>query len=197
MKKIRDEGVLNQLFTEARTYTGWSRKPVPDSLLHELYDLAKWGPTSMNCQPMRLVFVRSDSAREKLVTAVAAGNIHKVKNAPITAIIAHDLSFYENLDSQFSHAENAANMFRGKDQLIHSTAFRNGSLQGAYLLVAARALGLDTGPMSGFDNTKVDELFFPGENIRSNFIMALGYGDDSSLHPRGPRLEFDKAASIR
>ena len=197
MKKGLDSDALNQLFREARTYSGWSDRPVPDALLHTLYDLAKWGPTSMNCQPMRLVFVNSVTSREKLVSALAGGNIDKVKNAPVTAIIAHDMRFYDNLDSQFPHAENAANMFMDNDALIQSTAFRNGSLQGAYLLMAARALGLDTGPMSGFDNAKVDELFFPEENIKSNFIMTLGYGDDASLHPRGPRLEFDKAASIR
>ncbi len=196
MNEKLESDVMNQLFTEARTYPGWSAKPVPDSLLYELYDLAKWGPTSMNCQPMRLVFVRSAEAREKLVSALARGNVDKVKTAPVTAIIAHDMSFYANLGSQFPHAPNAADMFLENDALIESTAFRNGSLQGAYLLIAARALGLDTGPMSGFDNDKVDELFFPGEDVKSNFIMTLGYGDAASLHPRGPRLKFDAAASI-
>ncbi len=188
---------MAQLFTEARSYPGWQDRDVADGLLHTLYDLAKWGPTSMNCQPMRLVFVKSAEAKEKLVTALAAGNIDKVRAAPVTAVIGHDLAFYEHLATQSPHSANADKMFSKNTALAESTAFRNGSLQGAYLLMAARALGLDCGPMSGFNNDKVDELFFPGGRIRSNFIMNLGYGDESKLHARGPRLEFPVAASIQ
>ena len=188
---------LDQVFREARTHTKWQDRDVSDDLLGQLYDLAKWGPTSMNCQPMRLVFVKSDEAKEKLVSALMAGNVDKVRAAPVTAIIGHDMAFYKQLKTQWPHSENADQGFIKNPTLAEATAFRNGSLQGAYLLMAARALGLDTGPMSGFNNAKVDELFFGGTDIKSNFIMNIGYGDRDALYPRGPRLEFDAAASIQ
>ena len=197
MKEQINKYALAQLFTEARSYPAWQQRHVTDDLLHTVYNLAKWGPTSMNCQPMRLVFVRSEEAKERLVTALAAGNVDKVRAAPVTAIIGYDMAFYEQLATQAPHSANADKMFIKNAAFAESTAFRNGSLQGAYLLMAARAVGLDCGPMSGFNNGKVDELFFQGSNVRSNFIMNLGYGDEARLHPRGPRLDFDQAASIQ
>ena len=191
------ETSLDQVFRQARTHTKWQDRYVSDELLGQLYDLAKWGPTSMNCQPMRLVFVKSDEAKEKLVTALAAGNVDKVRAAPVTVIIGHDMAFHQQLKTQWPHSENADQGFIKNPALAEATAFRNGSLQGAYLLIAARALGLDTGPMSGFNNAKVDELFFDGTDIKSNFIMNIGYGDHDALYPRGPRLAFDAAASIQ
>ncbi len=150
----------------------------------------------MNTQPMRLVFVKGDAAKEKLLSATATGNLDKVRAAPVTVIIGHDMNFYENLATQSPHSTNADQLFKKNLELTESTAFRNGSLQGAYVLIAARALGLDTGPMSGFDNERVDQLFFSGTAIKSNFIINIGYGDESKLYPRGPRLEFGQAARI-
>lgn len=196
MKQTIDQGALAQVFTEARTFPTWQQREVRDDTLLTLYELVKWGPTSMNCQPMRLVFVKSDDAKARLLPAVAAGNVDKVKAAPVTAIIGHDLAFYDHLVTQAPHSKDAYKIFEGKETLTQSTAFRNGSMQGGYLILAARALGLDTGPMSGFNNARVDEEFFAGTRIRSNFIMNLGYGDESGLYPRGPRLAFKQVASI-
>lgn len=189
------ETALRQLFTEARTHSHWTERPVPDALLRQAYELARMAPTSANCQPLRIVFVRSPEAKERLRPALSAGNLEKTMKAPATAIVAHDLAFYEKLGRLF-HDPGARGWFEGKPKHIETTAFRNGSLQGAYFILAARALGLDCGPMSGFDAAKVDAAFFADSTIRSNFLVNLGYGDRSRLQPRNPRLDFDEACRI-
>ncbi len=195
MAEPLDHGALDVLFRKARSYNGWQDKPVSDELLHQLYELMKWGPTSANSCPARIVFVKSDAAKEKLKSALAKGNVEKSMTAPVVAIIAMDMEFYEQLPRLFPHTD-AKSWFEGKPDKIKETAFRNSSLQGAYLIMAARSLGLDCGPMSGFDNDKLDAAFFPDGKIKSNFICAVGHGDESKLFPRGPRLEFDEACRI-
>jgi 3-hydroxypropanoate dehydrogenase len=186
---------IQQLFTTARTHHAWLDKPVADGLLQEIYDLTKWGPTSANCSPLRIVFVKSKSAKEKLLPAIAGPNVEKVRAAPVTAIIAYDQKFYDQLPTLFP-AYDMRPMFVASPSLSEQTAFRNSSLQGAYFIVAARALGLDAGPMSGFDNAKVDQVFFENSSWKSNFLCNIGYGDTAKLHPRGPRLGFDDACVI-
>jgi 3-hydroxypropanoate dehydrogenase len=186
---------LDQLFRTARTFRYWIAEPVADEVLMELYDLAKMGPTSANSQPMRLVFVRSESAKEGLRPCLDPGNVLQTMAAPVTAIVAYDLDFYETLPRLAPHTDARA-WFLGNDDLIRETGFRNSSLQGAYLILAARALGLDCGPMSGFDKAKVDAVFFPEGRVRSNFLINLGYGDPASLRPRAPRLDFAEAVRI-
>ncbi len=187
---------VTTLFTQARSHHAWLDRPVEERLLTELYDLAKWGPTSMNSGPARILFVKSAAAKERLYPALMGSNVEQVRSAPVTVIVAHDLEFYEKLPRLAPHIPHAREWFAGNEQAIRETAFRNSSLQGAYLIFAARALGLDSCAMSGFDNAKVDETFFKGTNWRSNFIFTLGYGDSSKLHPRGPRLEFEEACRI-
>jgi 3-hydroxypropanoate dehydrogenase len=184
-----------QLFTEARTHHAWTDKPVPDSMLRSLYNLAKWGPTSANSLPMRIIFVRSKEAKEKLYPTLLGSNIEQVKAAPVTAIIACDEKFYMKLPTLFPFAD-LKPMFESNAQMSHFNAFQSGSLQGAYLMLAARALGLDVGPMGGFDRAKVDEAFLKGTSWTANFLCNIGYGDDSKLFPRGPRLEFDEVCKI-
>ena len=186
---------LDQLFRDARTRGAWNDKDVPDSLLHELVDLVKLGPTSGNCSPARFVFVKSDEAKERLKPFLSEGNREKTMKAPVCAIIGYDLEFYEHLPRLFPHTD-AKSWFEGKPEKIADTAFRNSSLQGAYLILAARALGLDCGPMSGFDQAGVDQEFFAGTKVKSNFLCNLGYGDDSPLRPRSPRFDFDEIARI-
>jgi 3-hydroxypropanoate dehydrogenase len=186
---------LEQIFTKARTHSAWLPEPVSDELLQQIYELMKWGPTSANSSPARIAFVKSKDAKEKLLAGMAPGNVEKTRAAPVTAIIAYDLEFYEKLPKLFPHAD-ARSWFVGNKPFIESTAFRNGSLQGAYLIIAARALGLDCGPMSGFDNAKVDAAFFEGTSWKSNFICNLGFGDANALHPRCPRLDFSEACKI-
>jgi len=186
---------IQQLFTGARTHHAWQDKPVADGLLQEIYDLAKWGPTSANCSPFRVVFVKSKSAKEKLIPALMGSNVEQVRAAPVTAIIAYDQKFYDQMPTLFP-AYDMRPMFVSNPPLSEQTAFRNGTLQGAYLILAARSLGLDAGPMSGFDNAKLDQLFFEKSAWKSNFICNLGYGDAAKLHPRGPRLSFDQACVI-
>jgi nitroreductase len=183
------------LFKNARTHNGWQDKPVEDSLLERIYDLCKWGPTSANCSPMRLVFVKSKAGKERLKPCLDAGNVEKTMAAPVTAIIAQDMAFYEQLPKLFPHADAKA-WFAGNDAKITATAFRNSSLQGAYFMLAARGLGLDCGPMSGFNSEKLDAEFFKGTRVKSNFLCNLGYGDASKLFPRSPRLTFAEAAKI-
>ena len=190
-----DAAALDQLFRSARTHNPWQAKDVPDAQLHQLYDLVKWAPTSANSSPARFVFVKSPEAKAKLKDALAPGNVEKTMTAPVTVIVAQDMAFYDKLPQLFPHAD-ARSWFAGNDALIESTAFRNASLQGAYLLMAARALGLDTGAMSGFDAAKLDAAFFAGTTIKSNFLINLGYGDVAGLFPRSPRLAFDEAARI-
>jgi 3-hydroxypropanoate dehydrogenase len=186
---------IQQLFTEARTHHAWLDKPVADELLQEIYDLTKWGPTSANASPLRIVFVKSKSAKEKLLPAIAGPNVEQVRAAPVTAIIAYDQKFYDQLPTLFP-AYDMRPMFVANPPLSEQTAFRNGSLQGAYFILAARAHGLDTGPMSGFDNAGVDQAFFEKSSWKSNFLCNVGYGDAAKLRPRGPRLGFDEACVI-
>lgn len=190
-----DEGVLAQLFTEARTHNGWLDRPVPDDLLRRAVELALWGPTSANSLPARFVFVRSAEARARLAPALSPGNLEKTLKAPATAIVAHDTKFYDHLPRLYP-ATDARSWFAGNEALIEATAFRNGSLQGAYFILALRALGLDVGAMSGFDNAKVDAVFFPQGTVKSNFLVNIGYGDPAKLYPRGPRFSFEEIASI-
>ncbi len=208
MDRLSDDA-LDLLFRKARTYTAWLPKPVPDELLRELYAALKWGPTSANSCPARFVFLRTAAAKERLLPALAGGNVQKTMAAPVTVIIAYDLRFYEKLPKLFPHSPGMRDSFASNPQLIEETAKRNSSLQGAYLILAARALGLDCGPMSGFDNAKVDEEFFaagkcedcgqeffPAGHVKSNFLCNLGYGDPAKLFPRNPRLEFSEACSL-
>ena len=196
MSEKLSEAALDQLFRSARTFNAWLPGEVSDAQLHQLYDLAKFGPTSANSSPMRLVFVKSPEAKEKLSPFLSEGNRAKTMAAPVTAIVATDHAFYEKLPQLFPHAD-ARSWFAGNQPLIDVTAFRNGSLQGAYLILAARSLGLDCGPMSGFDNAGVDAAFFAGTTVKSNFLVNIGYGDASrDLVPRSPRLSFDEACRI-
>ena len=190
-----DAHSLDLLFRTARTHNGWQDKPVPESLLHELFDLAKMAPTSANCSPMRVVFVTSAAGKERLKPALSAGNLEKTLAAPVTAIIAYDTQFYEELPKLFPHAD-ARSWFTSNQALSDITAMRNGTLQGGYLMLAARAVGLDCGPMSGFDNSKVDAEFFPDGRFKSNFLCNLGYGDPSKLFPRSPRFAFEDVCKI-
>jgi len=194
-RRTLDGAALDQLFREARTHSAWLDRPVTDDQLRRIYDLMKWGPTSANSSPARIVFLRSRVAKERLAQALAPQNVEKTLAAPVTAIVAHDLRFYDELPRLFPHADVRA-WFVGNEPLIEATAFRNGSLQGAYLVLAARALGLDAGPMSEFDNQTVDREFFPDGRFKSNFLVNLGYGDPSRLHARSPRLTFEEAAQI-
>jgi 3-hydroxypropanoate dehydrogenase len=186
---------LDQLFREARTHNAWTDRDIPDALLHELIDLVKLGPTSANCSPARFVFVKSREAKEKLKPHLSEGNRDKTMKAPVCTVIGYDLDFYQHLPKLFPHT-NAKSWFEGNEKKIAETAFRNGTLQGAYLIMAARALGLDCGPMSGFDNEGVDRDFFAGTNVKSNFLCSLGHGDASVLLPRSPRFSFDEMARI-
>ena len=192
---VANDEALDLIYRKARTYHAWQDKPVDDALLQRVYGLAKWGPTSANCLPARIVFVKSKEAKEKLKPCLDKGNVEQTMAAPATAIIGYDLEFYKKMD-EFKLWHSGGKMFEGKESLIQTTAFRNGSLQGAYFILAARACGLDCGPMSGFDNAKVDAAFFSGTAVKSNFLCNIGYGDGSKLFPRGPRLEFKDACRI-
>jgi len=190
------QDVLEQAFLSARTFNSFTPRQIDDETVLRLYDLLRWGPTSMNSQPARYVFVRSAAAKERLTGTLAGGNIAKTMAAPLTVIVASDTRFYEHLPSQFPHAPNAHAMFAENEALAQATAFRNSSLQGAYLIMAARLLGLDCGPMSGFDADKLNAEFFADGRWKANFLVNLGYGDGSGNHPRGPRLAFDEVAKI-
>jgi 3-hydroxypropanoate dehydrogenase len=207
-KRLSEEG-MDLLFREARTHSAWLNQPVSDETLRQLYDLMKWGPTSANCSPARILFLRTPEAKQRLLPALAPGNVEKTMAAPVTAIIAYDVKFYELLPKLFPHAD-ARSWFSDTPELALTTARRNSSLQGAYFIIAARSLGLDCGPMSGFDNAKVDHEFFPADpkdnafqlehfpdsHVKSNFLCNLGYGDPAKLFPRSPRLEFDEACKL-
>jgi 3-hydroxypropanoate dehydrogenase len=195
MQTTIDGKALDQIFRLARTHNGFLDQPVSDAQLRAIYDLLKWGPTTANSQPGRFVFLRSRAAKERLRPALSHGNLDKTMAAPVTAIIAHDLEFYENLARTFPHTD-ARSWFAGKKAHIETSAFRNGSLQGAYFIIAARAVGLDCGPMSGFDHGKVDAEFFPDGRWKSNFLCNLGVGDPAKLFDRSPRLEFDEVCRI-
>lgn len=189
------DDTLDQLFRAARSQNKWQNRPVSPTLLHALYDLLRMAPTSANCSPARFVFVTSDQGRERLKPHLAPGNVAKVMTAPVTVIIGTDYEFYEKLPQLFPHTD-AKSWFVGNEKLIETTAFRNGTLQGAYLIMAARAVGLDCGPMSGFNNAGVDAEFFAGTSVKSNFICGLGYGDASGVFARSPRLSFDEACQV-
>jgi len=206
---IISEDALDVLFREARSYNAWLSKPVKEETLHRLYDVLKWGPTSANSSPARFIFLRSAKSKERLRPALSPGNVEKTMTAPVTVVIAYDLKFYEKLPRLFPHNPGMRDVFTKNPQLIENTAKRNSSLQGAYLILAARGLGLDCGPMSGFDNAKLDDEFFgagkcedceqeffPEGHVKSNFLCNLGYGHRSTLYPRSPRLEFSEACSI-
>jgi 3-hydroxypropanoate dehydrogenase len=209
MSTRASDEALEILFRRARTFSTWLEKPVPDDLLHEVYELMKWGPTSMNGCPVRILFLRTKESKERLRPALAPGNVQKTMAAPVTAIIANDMKFHEKLAKLVPHNSKAATLFENSPELAAVTAKRNATLQGAYFMLAARALGLDCGPMSGFDNARVDEEFFgaglerdgvcqeysPGR-LQSNFLCNLGYGDPAGLHPRLPRLDFNEACKL-
>jgi 3-hydroxypropanoate dehydrogenase len=206
-RPVNDEA-LDTLFRQARTHNAWLKKPVSDETLRQLYDLLKWGPTSANGLPLRVLFLRTPEAKERLRPALMPGNVDKTMAAPVTAIITYDELFYERMPVLFPQNPGIRDFFANSPELASVTAFRNGTLQGAYLMLAARALGLDCGPMSGFDNAKVDAEFFPASaggdedevmpagRIKSNFLCNLGYGDPTALHPRNPRIEFDQACKL-
>jgi 3-hydroxypropanoate dehydrogenase len=187
-----DDKALDQLFREARTQNRWQDRPVPDARLEEVYNLLKFAPTSANSSPARFVFVRTAEGKAKLKEVLSPGNIEKTMTAPVVAIVAHDAAFYDKLPFLFPHAD-ARSWFAGNPAFAEQTAFRNGTLQAAYLILAARAVGLDAGPMSGFDNARLDALFFAGTSWKSNMLVNLGYGDPAGLFPRSPRLAFDEA----
>ena len=192
-----DAKALDAIFREARTHNAFSG-PVTDAQLRELYDLLKWGPTTMNSQPARIVFVRTREGKEMLRPALSPGNLDKTMAAPVVAIIAYDLYFYENLPKAFPHRPDAIKLFQGEEKKAsnETVAFRNGSLQGGYFILAARSLGLDTGPMSGFDNAKVNAVFFPDGRWKSNFLCNLGKGDPAKIFGRSPRLTFEEACRL-
>ncbi len=190
-----DQSALDTIFMTARTYSSWADTPVTADTLQHVWDLARMAPTSANCSPARIVFVQSHEAKEKLRPCLAEGNVDKTMAAPVVAIIGHDMTFYDKLPTLFPHTDARA-WFVGNDDLIAATAFRNGTLQGAYLMLAARAVGLDCGPMSGFDNDAVDAAFFADTTVKSNFLCNLGYGTDEGLYPRAPRLPFEEACQI-
>ena len=189
-----DDAALRMIFLDARTHNKWQPKDVSDSLLKDIIDVMKMGPTSANCSPARIIFVKS-KAKERLKPHLQEANKEKTMQAPVCAIIGYDLKFYEYLPKLFPHVD-AKSWFEGKPEFIKTTAFRNGSLQGAYLIIAARSLGLDCGPMSGFNNEGVDKEFFAGTDIKSNFLCNIGYGDPAGLMPRSPRFSFDEMAKI-
>ena len=190
-----DDKWAKKLFLEARTHNGWKDQNISDDTLRQLFALARMGPTSANCSPARFVFVRSKEGKEKLKPALSSGNLDKTMKAPATVIVAYDERFYDQLPKLFPHTDARA-WFTSSPELAQETAFRNGSLQGGYLIVAARLLGLDCGPMSGFDRKIVDDAFFAGTSVKSNFLVNLGIGDPAALRPRGPRLAFDEACTL-
>ncbi|MGE1563522.1 malonic semialdehyde reductase [Pantoea septica] len=190
-----DNTALDQLFNEARTHSYWQDKPLEAGILEQLYALTALGPTSANCSPGRFVFVTSQEGKEKLKPALSSGNVEKTMTAPVTVIVAHDMAFYDWLPQLFPHAD-ARSWFTGSPELVKETAFRNSSLQAGYLILAARSLGLDAGPMSGFDPSKVNEAFFADSSWQVNMLINLGYGDNEKLHPRLPRLRFEQACKL-
>ena len=190
-----DEACLDAVFREARTHNVWLDQPVTEDELRTVYDLLKWGPTSANSSPARFLFLRTKEAKERLRPALSAGNLEKTMAAPVTAIVAYDPRFYEDLPRLFPHAD-ARSWFASNEELAATTAFRNGTLQGAYLIIACRAAGLDCGPMSGFDNAKVDAEFLSANGWKSNFLINIGHGDTAQVFPRSPRLTFDEACRL-
>jgi 3-hydroxypropanoate dehydrogenase len=195
MRGTIDDAGLDLVFRAARTQNSWQPKDVAEELLRRVYDLTKMGPTSANCCPARFVFVTTKGGKERLRPALAAGNVDKTMSAPVTAIIGYDTKFYDLLPELFPHAD-MKSMFASNESAAQETAIRNGSLQGGYLMIAARSLGLDCGPMSGFDPAKLNAEFWPDGQIKANFLCNIGYGDDENVHDRGPRLAFERACEI-
>lgn len=193
-----NEVFLDLVFRKGRSQNGWLDEPVSDEQLKQVYELMKWGPTSVNCSPARIVFVRSESGKAKLKDALSPGNVEKCMTAPVLAVVGYETRFYADLPRLFPHNPGVKNWFEGEDKtgFAETTAFRNGTLQGGYLIAAARAVGLDCGPMSGFDNAKVDAAIFAGTSIKSNFICGLGRGDSSKVFPRSPRLSFEEVCKV-
>ena len=191
-----DDAAVDILFRNARTQNGWLPTPVSDAQLRAIYDVMKWGSTSANCCPARLIFLRTPEAKARLIPALSPGNVDKTKAAPVTAIIGYDTRFYELLPQLFPHRPDMAENYKNNATLAQTTAFRNGTLQGAYFMLAARAVGLDVGGMSGFDNAKVDAEFFPDGRVKSNFLCNVGHGDPSKVLPRLPRLAFEEACTL-
>jgi 3-hydroxypropanoate dehydrogenase len=193
-----DDVFLDRVFREARSQNGWLAEPVSDEQLKQVYELMKWGPTSVNCSPARIVFIRSEAGKAKLKEALSPGNVEKSLTAPVLAVVGYETRFYDDLPRLFPHNPAVKTWFEGEAKIgfAETTAFRNGTLQGGYLIAAARAVGLDCGPMSGFDNAKVDAAVFAGTSIKSNFICGLGRGDPSKLFPRSPRLSFEEACKV-
>ncbi|MDV7338614.1 malonic semialdehyde reductase [Terasakiella sp. A23] len=196
MSNAISQDALNQLFFEARTHNAWQDKNVPDELLAQAWETARWAPTSMNCNPTRVTFLKSKAAKEKLKPCLSEGNIEKTMQAPVCAIISIDPEFYVNMPRLFPSFPGAADMFEASPDLAEETAFRNGTLQGAYFMIACRSLGLDCGPMSGFDNQKLDEIFYSGSKFKSNFLCNIGYGDKAGLYDRNPRPAFDEVCTV-
>lgn len=193
---VLDDDALDLIIREARSHNGWLDKPVSDDLLNKLYDIVKMGSTSMNTCPARFIFIRTDTAKERLKKCLAPLNVDKVLSAPVTVIIGHDMEFYKHMPKLFAHNPGAQALFESNPAMVSATAFRNGTLQGGYLMIAARALGLDIGPMSGFNNQAADEEFFSGTNIKSNFLCSLGYGDTKKIFQRLPRFEFNEVCTL-
>ena len=191
-----DDAAVDILFRNARTQNGWLPTPVSDAQLRAIYDVMKWGSTSANCCPARLIFLRTPEAKARLIPALSPGNVDKTKAAPVTAIIGYDTRFYELMVKLFPHRPDMADNYKNNATLAQITAFRNGTLQGAYFMLAARAVGLDIGGMSGFDNAKVDAEFFPDGRVKSNFLCNVGHGDPSKVMPRLPRLAFEEACTL-
>ena len=193
---VIDNHAVETLFTEARTHNVWTDQEVSEEKLRELYQLMHFGPTSMNCQPLRVLFLKSQEAKERLKPALLPGNQEKTMKAPVVAVLGYDTEFYQHLPRMFSHNKDAKSLFEGKTDFINTTAFRNNSIQGGYFILAARALGLNAGPMSGFNNAAVDEEFFPDGQVKSNFLCNLGYGDASALFPRQDRFKFEEVCDV-
>jgi len=193
---VSEKDIKKIIFSNARTYNDWQRKGVSNKILNELYDLMKFGPTSANCSPSRIIFVKSPEAKERLKPFIIESNLEKTMTAPVTAIIAFDIDFHKHLPKLFPHDLDAQNWFNYSQEVAYTNAFRNSSIQGGYFIIAARMLGLDCGPMSGFDQNGLDKEFFPNSSIKSNFLCNIGYGDPTNIFKRSPRFEFDEVCEI-
>ena len=193
---VSEKDIKKVIFSNARTYNDWQRKGVSNKILNELYDLMKFGPTSANCSPSRIIFIKSPEAKERLKPFIIESNLEKTMTAPVTAIIAFDIDFHKHLPKLFPHDLDAQNWFNYSQEVAYTNAFRNSSIQGGYFIIAARMLGLDCGPMSGFDQNGLDKEFFPNSNIKSNFLCNIGYGDPTNIFKRSPRFEFDEVCEI-
>ena len=193
---VSEKDIKEIIFSNARTYNDWQKKDISNKILNELYNLMKFGPTSANCSPSRIIFIKSPDAKERLTPFIIESNLEKTMTAPVTAIIAFDVDFHKHLPKLFPHDLDAQNWFNYSQEVAYTNAFRNSSIQGGYFIIAARMLGLDCGPMSGFDQNGLDKEFFPNSNIKSNFLCNIGYGDSTNIFKRSPRFEFDEVCEI-